>query len=432
MGRKRLSKTLEIYMNGLFVGSLNRPSTGVMELVYSDEWMVSGRSISLSLPVITKSHRGEKVANYFDNLLPDNENIKRRIQMRFKADSTNSVDLLSEIGRDCIGAIQLLPEGSTPTDTKTIKAEPLSEVEISEILTDYQASPLGMQEDSDFRISIAGAQEKTALLMHNGKWCRPAGATPTSHIFKLPMGVINNKFDMTSSIENEWLCGEIIKGFGLPVANMQIMTFGESKALVVERFDRKLAEDGKWIIRLPQEDMCQAMGISPAIKYESDGGPGIESIMKILQGSENSMNDRRTFMKSVFIFWLLGAIDGHGKNFSIFLSAGDKYKMTPLYDVLSAYPLLAEKQLAAQKIKMAMSVSGKSKHHHWDKIQLRHWLSTAKLCGFPEKEMTNIIDETSATAERTIQSISLPKDYSTKIYDQIAEYFIKKCRQINT
>ncbi len=428
MGRKKLSKTLEIHMNGFYVGSLNRPSTGAMEVVYSDEWMASGRSISLSLPVITKSHRGEKVANYFDNLLPDNENIKRRIQKRFKADSTNSFDLLSEIGRDCIGAIQLLPEGAKPTDMKTIKAEPLDDIQISQILTDYQASPLGMQEDNDFRISIAGAQEKTALLMHNGEWCRPVGATPTSHIFKLPMGVVNNKFDMTSSIENEWLCGEIIKGFGLPVANMQIMTFGDSKALVVERFDRKLAEDGTWIIRLPQEDMCQALGISPAIKYESDGGPGMEQIMKILQGSEDSMSDRRTFMKSVFIFWLLGAIDGHGKNFSIFLSAGDKYRMTPLYDVLSAYPLLAEKQLSAQKTKMAMSVRGNSKHYNWDKIQRRHWISTAKLCGFPEKEMANIIDETLASAEKIIHSISLPKDYPTKIYEQIAEYFIKKCR----
>lgn len=119
---------------------------------------------------------------------------------------------------------------------------------------------IGMQQNRDFRIS-AGTQEKTALLQYNSKWCLPIKATPTTHIFKLPLGMNNNKFDITTSVENEWFCGENIKCFGIDVANMQILNFDEQKVLVVEGFDRKLSDGREWIMRLSQEDMCQAMGI---------------------------------------------------------------------------------------------------------------------------------------------------------------------------
>lgn len=134
----------------------------------------------------------------------------------------------------------------------------------------------------DFRISIAGAQEKTALAWIDGRWCLPHGSTPTTHILKLPMGLVGNmKLDLSHSIENEWLCSCILAAYGLTVAECEPLQFEDVKVLAVKRFDRAWLDgpSGPWLARLPQEDFCQATGTPAALKYESDGGPGIERIM---------------------------------------------------------------------------------------------------------------------------------------------------------
>jgi len=130
------------------------------------------------------------------------------------------------------------------------------------------------------------------------------------------------------------------KEFDLPIAKTEILQFEKQKVLAVERFDRKYSDDRSWIVRLPQEDMCQASGCSPLNKYQRDGGPGIEAIMRLLLGSENAAKDRRNFFKTQIIFWLLAATDGHAKNFSIFLQPKAQYRATPIYDVLSAHPVI--------------------------------------------------------------------------------------------
>jgi len=132
--------------------------------------------------------------------------------------------------------------------------------------------------------------------------------------------------------------------------------------LVVERFDRALAKNGGWYMRLPQEDFCQATATAPASKYESDGGPGIEKIMDLLRGSEKAAADPRDFMRTQLVFWLLAAIDGHAKNFSVFLQAGGGYRLTPRYDILSAHPMLGHGRgkLSPHKIGMAMSVRART------------------------------------------------------------------------
>ncbi|PLX67105.1 MAG: serine/threonine protein kinase [Denitrovibrio sp.] len=435
MGRKKQTQSLNIFMNNHLVGSLNRASSGKLELLYTDEWISSeqSRSISLSLPVVSKRHIGASVDSYFDNLLPDNENIRMRIQRRFKIQSSSSFDILAETGRDCVGALQLLPADSEPETIQQINAEPLDDKQIADMLKGYQRSPLGMGEDNDFRISIAGAQEKTALLFYNGKWCRPKGATPTSHIIKLPIGnITSNNIDLSESVENEWLCHLILKTFGIPIANAEIVTFEDMKVLAVERFDRKWIDDEKWIIRLPQEDFCQAKGIPPAIKYESDGGPDIKDIMDTLLGSSNNEEDRFIFMKSVFLFWVMGAVDGHAKNFSIFLEAGNNYRLTPLYDVISIYPIIAKKQIHPSKVKMAMSVVGTKKKYLWERIHVDNWIRTADACNFSKEAMHEIINEMLSTIDDVIEKVKsqLPNDFPTHISEPIFRYMQeikKKC-----
>jgi len=426
MARPKITADLHLYMNGQKVGCLTRTAVGQLRFEYGDEWLHSEfrRPLSLSMPLSRKVFIGDLVENFFDNLLPDSQPIRNRIQARFEAKSNRCFDLLWHVGRDCVGALQLLPEDPAKNDVRRIDAEELTDTQIAGVLRNYATMPLGMKGDDDFRISIAGAQEKTALLRLHDKWHRPLGVTPTSHIFKLPIGrIAHSGMDLTDSVENEWLCHLILKAYGIPVANAEIATFEDLKVLVVERFDRRWADDRSWLIRLPQEDMCQALNISPALKYESDGGPGIERIMTLLLGSANALADRTLFLKTQVLFWLLGAIDGHAKNFSIFLLPGGSFQLAPIYDVMSAYPLVVKRQVESQKMKMAMAVRGKSNHYQWGKIQLRHWLSTAKACGFPTDEMEFSIKELLEKMDVVIDNVkgmlpaAFPEEVAKSVFD---------------
>jgi len=293
------------------------------------------------MPLRPTEYRGDTVTAYFDNLLPDSRRIRERIQRHFAASSSSAFDLLAEIGRDCVGAIQLLPESASAPDGHKIEGATLTRKDIENLLTDLlRTTPMGTQESDDFRISLAGAQEKTALLRLKGQWLRPIGTTPTTHILKLPIGTGGGGIDLTTSVENEWLCAEILRAYGVPVARCSMDRFGAQQVLVVERFDRRLSSDGSWIVRLPQEDLCQATGVPSDRKYEADGGPGIQTTMDLLLGSSRAEDDRRDFFKTQMLYWLLCAIDGHAKNFSLFMETDGGYRLTPRYDVLSAYPVL--------------------------------------------------------------------------------------------
>ena len=408
MARPRITADLYVFMNGQKVGRLTRTTAARLRFEYCEEWLQSElkRPLSLSMPLSRQVYIGEVVENFFENLLPDSQPIRSRIQTRFGARSNRCFDLLWHVGRDCVGALQLIPEDAAYLDIRRIDAAELTGPEIADILRNYATMPLGMNDD-DFRISIAGAQEKTALLRLNDKWYRPLGVTPTSHIFKLPIGrIIHSGLDLTDSVENEWLCHLILKAYGIPVADTDIAFFDGIKVLVVKRFDRRWADDRSWLIRLPQEDMCQALNIPPALKYESDGGPGMEKIMTLLLGSVNALADRHLFLKTQVLFWLLAAVDGHAKNFSIFLLPGGSYRLTPLYDVMSAYPLIASQQVDLRKVKMTMAVRGKNAHYHWDTILPRHWLATARSCQFPVDEMEMIIEELLDKTDQVIEQVS--------------------------
>ena len=424
---------LILAMNGLEIGVLERGGSGAMRFAYYDQWLSrpGARPISLSLPLSSRPFRGERAYNFFDNLLPDSDAIRARIQARYRTPTRQPFDLLTEIGRDCIGAIQLYPEGSSVGSVHEITAEPLDDDDVARLLDGYtQASP-GEQEQAEFRISLAGAQEKTALLFYQGRWHRPLGSTPTSHILKLPIGRIEHSgIDLTDSIENEWICSQILRAFGLPIANSQIANFEGRKVLVVERFDRRWSSDGSWLMRLPQEDFCQALGVAPARKYESDGGPGIRDGMELLLGSQQPIEDRETFFRSQIIFWLLAAIDGHAKNFSLFLEPAGAYRMTPLYDVLSVHPLMANGTMAKQKASMAMAWEGKNRHYRWEKIQQRHILNTASRAGLSHKHATSMMEDIRERVPAVIDHVDkiLPSGFPPHIVDPIIDGLKRQAR----
>lgn len=417
------TQTLTVAMNGDVVGTLYRDGSGAMSFQYAPEWLsVPGsRAISLSLPLQHSRIKGKEVFNFFSNLLPDSEAIIARMQTRFHVETAHPFDLLASVGRDCVGAIQLYPPGSEIPSVMETQAEPLDESQIEALLDGYQMAPLGMEEGADFRISLAGAQEKTALLWYQDRWQRPQGSTPTSHIFKLPIGRIEqNNIDLSESCENEWLCLRIAREFGFPVANADLAVFGQKKVLIVERFDRRWSRDG-WLMRLPQEDFCQALGVAPALKYESHGGPGIADAMKLLLGSNLATQDREMFFKSQILFWMLAAIDGHGKNFSLFIEPESSFRMTPLYDVMSAFPIFETGGIPLKKAKMAMALQGKNRQYHFAMIQPRHFISTAAHVGFSEDTAYKMMQEMAARTEEVIATVAaeLPADFPEQISNAI-------------
>ena len=400
MARPSKSRTLHAWMNGEYVGEWIDSAGKPQEFVYAEEWLASrsARPLSLSMPLMeSAAYKGRVVEAYFENLLPDSGEIRRRIGQHVGAHSDKAFDLLEKIGRDCVGALQLTLEREPSPNVRTINASSISDSEIELLLLKTSGSPpFGAPDiDDDFRLSIAGAQEKTALLIHDKRWLRPHGATPSTHILKLPLGMLPGGIDLRTSVENEWLCAQILSAYGVPTAQCSVAQFGGQKALIVERFDRRLAADKTWIIRLPQEDFCQATGVPPTQKYQSEGGPGIEAIMNILLGSEIADDDRKDFFRTQILFWMLCAIDGHAKNFSLFLNAGGSYRLTPRYDVLSAHHVLGTKagNLSPHKVKMAMAIRGsKGPHYNWREILPRHFELMAQRCGLGS-EIGRMVDE---------------------------------------
>jgi serine/threonine-protein kinase HipA len=436
----RRIQRLNIWMNGQYVGYWEK-NRGEESLVYAQEWIenAQGRPLSLSLPFTANNqvYRGNIVRDYFDNLLPDSDDIRRRLATRYHADSINPFDLLFELGRDCVGAIQLLANDTPPADLFSIQQQPLTEHDVARILRNSWSDNTFVrpEHNEDLRLSIAGAQEKTALLFHDDRWCLPLGSTPTTHIFKLPLGLVGNmQADMRTSVENEWLCAKILASYNLPVARSEIGQFEDQKALIVERFDRRLSRDNRWIVRLPQEDMCQASGTSPLKKYQMDGGPGITTIMGILSGSDNASEDRNLFFKTQIIFWLLAATDGHAKNFSIAHLPRNSYHLTPLYDVLSTHPIIgsSHNQIAIQKAKLAMAVRGSKNYYLINQIQRRHWRKQAELVGLGAYLADSIIDEVITATPRVIAQIQaqLPANFPTDLAESILTGLHRQCDKI--
>lgn len=425
----RRVRAIDIWMNGLYVGRWSRTRSGVDQLTYDDAWMAApeGRPLSLSLPFVAAGATlpPPAVAAYFDNLLPDNDRILHRLRDRYAAASTSAFDLLAAIGRDCVGAVQLMPAGKSPDDVHAIHADPLTEAGVAQVLRDTTlARPLGRREREAFRLSIAGAQEKTALLRHEGQWCIPQRSTPSTHIFKLPLGLVGNmQADMRDSVEIEWLSMEIARAFGLSVASTQIGRFEDQKALVVERFDRALSDDHSWWIRNPQEDFCQALGVMPSKKYEADGGPGIRQIMDVLRGSEHAEKDRTAFFRSQLLFWLMGATDGHAKNFSLALLPGGNYRLAPLYDILSAYPIMGRgaNRLGPREASLAMAVSGKHRHYDLYGIHRWHWVEMGTSLGLPEVPamIAELVERTPVVLDDLGER--LPEGYPRAVFEAISK-----------
>ena len=425
MPRRARHAPLQVFLNGRHVGTLTRRASGATEFSYDEGWLGWSHAlpVSLSMPLSDEIYRGATVNAVFENLLPDAKPIRERVAERVGADGTDAFSMLSKIGRDCVGALQFIPADEAAPSASSLEGEELSGRAIGTMLAQLERAPLGLNERTDFRISVAGAQEKTALLLHDGHWIRPSGTTPTTHIIKPQIGHVNTgggMVDLTNSVENEHYCLRLMEAFGMLVASTEIRRFGGVTALVVERFDRRWARDGR-LLRVPQEDLCQALGVPPTRKYQSEGGPGVMAIAGLLRGSDAPIDDVAAVYKAQILFWLIGATDGHAKNFSIFLKPGGGFELTPFYDVLTVQPGVDRRELRLNQFKLAMA-AGARPHYRVRDIHGRHFAETGRAIGLSLEVIRAVFGDIHGSFDHAFRSVErlLPRPAS-HIHESVLE-----------
>lgn len=432
MPRRPHHPPLRVLLNNRLVGHLNKAPGGEIAFRYDADWLSWPHAlpVSLSLPLQETPYRGAPVAAVFDNLLPDVDALRRRVAEKVGAAGTDAYSLLAAIGHDCVGALRFVADDVEPGDTRTISGEPIDEVAIERLLQGLTQAPLGLSRDDPFRISVAGAQEKTALLRYKDRWLKPHGTTPTTHIFKTQIGRLPNGVDLTNSVENEYYCLKLAAACGLPANDATIETFGTTKTLAVHRFDRRWASGGR-LLRLPQEDCCQALSVPPTRKYQNEGGPSLVDVLTLLRGSDTPAADQKQVLKTQILFWLLGATDGHAKNFSVFLGPGGTYRLTPLYDILTAEPSLAARHIEPKQMKLAMAV-GTNNHYRVGEITGRHFQQTGDAAGLPKRLVKEAISEISETAQTALDTVetALPSDFPAAIHDAVKTAVITRLRSL--
>ena len=437
MGRRKSHIPLNVFLNNRLAGRLEKAPSGAIEFGYDPSWLEweNALPVSLSLPLRETRFIGAPVATVFENLLPDSPPIRARVAERVGAEGIDSYSLLAKIGRDCVGALQFLPDDEQIDVSGSIQGTPVGDADIESILANLAHAPLGLKAEDEFRISVAGVQEKTALLWYENRWFKPHGTTPTTHILKPQIGhiqIAGGTIDMSNSVENEFYCIKLMETFGLSANSVRMQTFGSIKALVIERFDRRWTQDQR-LIRLPQEDCCQALSVPPSRKYQRDGGPSIVDILKLLRGSDTPTEDQTAFFESQILFFLMGAIDGHAKNFSLFLLPGGRFRLTPFYDVLTVQPGLDARQIERKAFKLAMSVGARRKYRIVD-IHGRHFVETAKEAGLGPALVRQVIEDIqikSAAAFATMET-KLPVGFPATIHESVKAAFMDRLRDLDT
>lgn len=356
-------------LDGKEVGRVHKDARGRVTFVYDDQWrnVPEAYPLSLSMPIAAKEHGRSAVEAFLWGLLPDNEQILARWAAKFQVSARNVLALISHVGEDCAGAVQFV----TPERLEAIrsgkedKVEWLDESEVARRLRLLREDHAAWRLPRDTgQFSLAGAQPKTALLLQKDRWGIPSGRIPTTHILKPPTG----HFD--GHAENEHVCLMLARNLGLPAAESKVRRFKGEVAIVVVRYDRQ--QKGNDIIRVHQEDICQALGITPTKKYQNEGGPSAANIVDLLRTySTDRDTDIETFVTALGFNWLIAGTDAHAKNYSLLLNGPD-VRLAPLYDIASILPYEA---VDLHEAKLAMKIGGEYK---LDLIGLRQWQKFAR------------------------------------------------------
>ncbi len=392
-----MTDQLVVLIGGFEVATLQQGGRGRWRLRYAQAWRADRSSfpLSLSMPLAAREHGHDVLEAWMWNLLPDNATVLDRWARRFQVSARNPFALVAYVGEDCPGAVQIVrPERVAALEKQEpFQVEWLTQAEIAERLALLERDHAAWRAPQDVGwFSLAGAQPKTALLWHEGRWGVPRGRTPTTHILKPPIPGLGGH------VENEHLCLALAREVGLPAASSEVRRFGEQRVIVVERYDRVLTASladaastkaraaqlgalsaSRPILRLHQEDLCQALGLPPTSKYQNEGGPGPVDMATVLRDhSSRPIEDLGTMADALAFNWIVGGTDAHAKNYALLHGGRGRVRLAPLYDVASTLPYYPQ-----QKLKLAMKVGGE---YRLGFVGLRHWKRLAKEVGLKPGE----------------------------------------------
>lgn len=423
-----MAKELKVLVNDEELGTVIQHDNGRLSFVYSDEWrmLVDAFPLSLSMPLTQREHGNTAISNYLWGLLSDNDAARTEVARRFDVSPRSAFALVAAGGEDLPGAVQMV----RPEDVGRLRgrsgAPPISEKRLAAFLSNLVAHPGETQITEDAgSFSLAGIQPKKAICWVGQRWYEPRGRTPSTHIIKPPMP------NLDGQVENEHFCLRLADQVGLRAITSSVVKIGGTANVVAQRYDRvrinrskqmPLTEAGGIVYRVHQEDICQALGYHPDKKYQRDGGPGLRDVMALLNESGDARTDRDRFMRaSIFNFVILG-VDAHAKNYSILMEPGGRFRLAPLYDVISALPYDLNRYGS-----LAMNVGGERK---WRNISYRHWEKEARACNYSFDtvlaEMSNLLTTLPPLAERLL-AIVKSEGLNSPTLDTLVSNLSERC-----
>lgn len=382
-------RRLDVYLREEKIGVLEQDANADLSFVYDKSYrkLERARAISVSMPLSDKPYASTIAKPYFSGLLPD-ETARRQLAGALGISDANAFGLLEVIGGECAGALALFPQGHD-FQVQSAEDEILDEQQISELLTELRGNPL-LGGRGDVRLSLAGAQDKLAVKLVDGKIALVKNGGPTTHILKPAIK------GLAGTSQNEAFCMTLAARVGLNVPAVQCHTAINTDYLLVQRFDRTQSDTGV-IVRLHQEDFCQALSVPPELKYEEEGGPGIDVSLALIQRvTRQPAKDRLAFLRMQIFHFLSGNADAHGKNFALLYPlVTQSPSLAPVYDVVctASYPELTKR--------MAMKVGGRNLP---DTIHLQHWLSILPETRASEKLLTK---ELTQLAQRCVHEAEI-------------------------
>ena len=387
-----MTRELTVLIDSAPIGSLIQDQRGHFHFTYDDAYRKLGTAVplSLSMALSVGEHGDKAVRPFLWGLLPESDDTLAQWGKRYGVSPRNPFALLSHIGEDLQGAIQMVPPDRLADLRKREGITFLSREALAKSFAELIRDPGATQfAEGGGQFSLAGAQRKKALYLVNGRWYEPRGRTPTTHILKPPIP------GLAGQIENEMFCVRLAPRLGLPAPTCWAEVFGAIRVVVVERYDRlrlsgrkvlPIDRSGGEVHRIHQEDCCQALKVDPHSKYQRDGGPGMRSIMELLSGSGRPSEDRDRFMRACAYNYVIGGSDAHAKNYGLLLSARGRFRLAPLYDIASWLPYSKNRK----EDRFAMSVDG---YYQFDRIFPRHWEAEAKKSGYdPARALAHVRD----------------------------------------
>lgn len=413
-------KSLDIFLYGRHIGKLHQSTNGgAISLTYNQNSQATLVPLSESLPIRTAPHTGIAVRAFIEGLLPEGENARISIANKFGISPRNPFALLENIGADCAGAVQFLPELDTQDSNAQAGLIEISESEIAARLAKLSQSSNESWVINNERWSLAGAQSKIALRLKDGLWHETIGAEPNSHILKPGIPSFRDQ------ALNEHLCLTALKHLGLKVAESKFHNFAGFPAIVITRYDRVSTDSGK-LLRIHQEDFCQATATLPQNKYESNKGPNAQKIIQTLRKSSAPHESTEQFILGLVSNYLLGAPDAHAKNYSILKLPDGSAQLAPLYDIASAFPYNPESGSELSKAAMAIG-----NERRFFKLERKHWEKLAFQCELNPSSILFLVEDLATRLPQAITSTiesSEPEVQNSELAGRLFEKIDFHCR----